>query len=172
MIARMQAGPHGGTGAIVAALPQPDLSRPAREPIMPDVDGQAYDALLALLEADPCVRLVYAFGSAARGEAGSLSDVDIAVLLERRPTWDTERELRSRLARAVPRVDVVILNEAPPALRYEIVTGGRLLLARDAREQAEFEILSLSRFLDFQPVRRVQQAYLRARVESRRGAPA
>ena len=68
------------------------------------------------------------------------------------------------------RVDLVILNEAPPALRFEIVTSGRCLLARDPREQAEFEIVSLSRFLDFQPVRRVQQEYLRARVEERRGA--
>jgi hypothetical protein len=42
--------------------------------------------------------------------------------------------------------------------------------ARDPREQAEFEIVGLSRFLDFQPVRRVQQEYLRARVEERRGS--
>lgn len=134
------------------------------------VSRGAYDRLLERLAADPRVRLVYGFGSAARGAAGPLSDVDVAVLLDARLDWDAERELRAGLAAAVPGVDVVILNQAPPALRFEIVTSGRCLFARDPRQQAEFEIVSLSRFLDFQPVRRVQQEYLRARVEQRRGA--
>ncbi|HLK12295.1 MAG TPA: nucleotidyltransferase domain-containing protein [Candidatus Binatia bacterium] len=125
---------------------------------------------MELLKADPRVRLVYAFGSAASGVTGPLSDVDVAVLLDAPLAWDAERELRGRLGMLVPRLDLVILNEASPALRFEVVTSGRCLLARDAREQAEFEIVSLSRFLDFQPVRRVQQEYLRARLEERRGA--
>jgi hypothetical protein len=137
---------------------------------MPFMGSGVYERLVEVLAADPRVRLVYAFGSAASNVAGPLSDVDVGVLLERRLDWDAERELRGRLAAVAPRVDVVILNEAPPALRFEIVTSGRCLLARDPREQAEFEIVSLSRFLDFQPVRRVQQQYLRARVEERRGA--
>ena len=129
-----------------------------------------YERLVALLAPDEHVRLVYAFGSAARDAAGPLSDVDVAVLLDRRLDWDEERGFRAHLDAALPGVDVVILNDAPPALRFEVITGGRCLLARDAREQAEFEIVSLSRFLDFQPVRRVQQEYLRTRVEERRGA--
>jgi predicted nucleotidyltransferase len=130
----------------------------------------AYDRLVELLAADPRVRLVYGFGSAANDTAGPLSDVDVAALFDQRLDWEAERELRGRLAAAVPRVDLVILNEAPPALRFEILTGGRCLFARDPREQAEFEISSLSRFLDFQPFRRVQQDYLRARVKERRGS--
>jgi hypothetical protein len=129
-----------------------------------------YDQLVEVLSADPRVRLVYAFGSSAAGTAGPLSDVDVAALLGGRLGWDEERELRGRLAAVAPGVDLVILNDAHPALRFEVITGGRCLFARDAREQAEFEIVSLSRFLDFQPVRRVQQEYLRARVEERRGA--
>ena len=99
------------------------------------------------------------------------SDVDLAVLIDRSPTWDEERDLRGSLARLLPQLDVVILNDAPPVLRYEVVTTGRCLVARDLQEQAEFEIQSLSRFLDLQPLRRVQQRYLRARLEARHGAP-
>jgi len=128
-----------------------------------------YDRVVELLANDPRVRLTYAFGSAASDVAGPLSDVDVAVLLDARLDWDAERELRGRLGALIPSLDLVILNEAPPALRFEIVTSGRCLFVRDPREQAEFEIVSLSRFLDFQPVRRVQQEYLRARVEERRG---
>jgi predicted nucleotidyltransferase len=134
------------------------------------VSTGSYDRVVELLAADPRIRLVYGFGSAAGGVAGPLSDVDVAVLLDSPLDWDAERELRGRLGTLVPRIDLVILNEAPPALRFEVVTSGQCLLARDPREQAEFEIVSLSRFLDFQPVRRVQQEYLRARVEERRGA--
>ena len=136
----------------------------------PDVSRAAYDRLVELLAADRRVRLVYAFGSAANGVAGPLSDVDVAVFFDARLEWDSERELRGHLAASVPAVELVVLNEAPPTLRFEIVTTGRCLFARDAREHAEFEIVSLSRFLDFQPVRRLQQEYLRARVGERRGA--
>lgn len=124
---------------------------------------------LAVLGAQHRVRLVYGFGSAFDGTAGPLSDVDLAVLVDGPLGWNEEQELRSRVAEVLPRVDLVVLNDAPLVLRFEVVTAGRCLFARDAREQADFEILSLSRFLDFQPMRRVQQAYLRARVEERRG---
>ena len=146
------------------------MSVSAGAPIMPLVDADVYARLVATFATDPRVRLVYAFGSAARSAGGPLSDVDVAVLLDARPDWDAERELRGRIDAVAPRIDLVLLNDAPPALRFEVITTGRCLLARDAREQAEFEIVSLSRFLDFQPVRRLQQAYLRARVEERRGS--
>ena len=133
---------------------------------------ERYARLAAALGELPATRLVYAFGSAARGETGPRSDVDVAVLLARALTWDEERELRARVAVAVPEADLVVLNDAGPVLRHEVVTTGRCLLARDEREQAEFEILTLSRYLDFEPMRRVQREYLRARVEERRGSPA
>jgi hypothetical protein len=50
----------------------------------------------------------------------------------------------------------VVLNDAPPVLRNEVVARGRCLLARTSGERAEFEIASLSRHLDFQPVHRTR----------------
>jgi predicted nucleotidyltransferase len=129
------------------------------------------EALKKALAADPQVRLAYLFGSQVHGQPGPSSDVDLAVLLERSPSWEEEQDLRRSLAGLVRRLDVVILNDAPPVLRYEVVTAGRCLLVRDSREQAEFEIHALSRFQDIQPFRRVQQRYLQARLEARRGAP-
>jgi predicted nucleotidyltransferase len=79
------------------------------------VSGTAYERLVELLAADGRVRLVYAFGSAARDAAGPLSDVDVAVLLDRRLDWDAERELRARLAAVVPAVDLVLLGRCASA---------------------------------------------------------
>ena len=130
----------------------------------------AYAKLVEALTADPRVRLLYAFGSTVHGTRGPLGDLDVAVLLARRPSFEEEIDLRARVAQVEPEADLLVLNEAPPALRFEVITGGICLFARDEREQAEFEITSLSRFLDLQPVRDVQREYLRARVEARRGA--
>lgn len=129
-----------------------------------------FDALLDVLRDDPRVRLVYLFGSRARGEAAVDSDVDVAVLLDRRLSWEQERHLRAVTARAQPNLDLVVLNDAPSLLRREVVADGRCVFARDPREQAEFELVSLSRYLDFQPMRRVQQRYLRERVRERHGS--
>ncbi len=60
--------------------------------------------------------------------AGPLSDVDVAVLLDARLDWDAEPELRGRLGAVVPRIDPLILNQAPPALCFEIVTTGGAFL--------------------------------------------
>lgn len=145
------------------------LSRHRLTRIILVMQHPSYGRLVELLAADPRVRLIYAFGSAADDAAGPLSDVDVAVMLDTPLDWDNERELRGRLAEIVPKVDLVLLGDAPSALRFEVITTGRCLFARDSREQAEFEIVSLSRYLDFQPFRRVQREYLRARVEDRRG---
>jgi hypothetical protein len=134
------------------------------------MSAERHVPVVKALERDPRVRLLYVFGSTARGEAGPRSDLDLAVWLDRKLSWDEERDLRATVSTGHDQVDLVILNDAPPVLRYEVVTGGRCLLARDAAEHAEFEITSLARFLDFQPIRRVQREYLRRRVEERRGS--
>jgi len=126
-------------------------------------------ALLEFFHADPRVRLAYAFGSQVHGDAGPLSDVDVAVLLSEPLDFDAERQLRADLLAIEPAIDLVILNDATVVLRHEVVTGGRCLLWRDEAERAAFEMDTLSRYLDFQPFRRVQQQYLQQRVEQRRG---
>jgi predicted nucleotidyltransferase len=126
-----------------------------------------------MLAANLRVRLVYVSGSVEDPGRQKVRDLDLAILARPPFSFDEVLKLGAELAReAGVRVDLVSLDDAPPTLRYEIITGGRCLFARDEREQAEFELGSLSRFLDFQPFRRVQREYLRARVEKRRGVEA
>jgi len=131
---------------------------------------EVLERAVAHLRARPEVRLVYLFGSAARGEAGPGSDLDLGVLIGRRLAYDEERLLRADLADVAPEVDLVLLDGAVPALLFEVIDGGRCVFARDGREQAEFELRGLSRFLDFQPFRRAQDRWRRERVEARRAA--
>lgn len=99
--------------------------------------------------ADEPVAAAYLFGSRARDEPGPLSDVDVAVLPERGLSGDQRLRLKLRTsaiaaeAWGVERADVVVLDEAPPALAFEAIRG-TLLLERDRtrRVRAEARILS------------------------------
>ena len=128
------------------------------------------DALRDVLAAESSVLLAYLFGSAARGQQGQGSDVDVAVLAEAPLDLDGLALLTERCQRAISfrhRVDVVDLRAASPVLAAEVVRDGIVLVQRDAELRFGFEIDAIRRFEDTRPLRRAQHALLR---EAARGA--
>jgi predicted nucleotidyltransferase len=111
-----------------------------------------------VFEQEPAIVLAYLFGSYARGQAGPLSDVDIALLLAGSPDDDRCFEIRIDMmgrvmdALHVNEVDVAILNQAPLALRYRVVRDGQVLFCRDENIRIAFTAQTVSRYLDFKPV--------------------
>src|SRR5437867_279503 len=81
----------------------------------------------------------YLFGSHGEGRAHRESDVDVGVLLHRgsHPTRRDRFEARLRLINLLARhlrtnrVDLVVLNDAPPELGRRIVTRGRRIVCAD-----------------------------------------
>jgi predicted nucleotidyltransferase len=69
------------------------------------------------------VVLAYLHGSQARGDAGPLSDVDVAVLFEPRLTpkerWDRRLALTASLTSAFHRSDVFVVDLAEATLVYD-----------------------------------------------------
>lgn len=130
-------------------------------------------ALRRVLQRRPEIVATYLYGSYATGRPNRQSDVDIAVVL---------RELRGRLAAAPgptyevdlanelgaaishDRVEVVILNDAPPLLAWEAVRRGRRIFARDVRAIRRFELRTRQRYLDTAHLRAIQDHYLQAIV--------
>ena len=86
---------------------------------------------------------VWVFGSAKEGKKREESDLDIAVLFTHKPSFDLLASLRSSLQEAIEidGIDLVVLNESSPILRFEAVNG-RLLFCRDRQQCAEFVSLS------------------------------
>ena len=88
---------------------------------VPVLDDAAMTRLKACLDRDE-ILAAYLIGSQARGSAGPLSDVDLAILHD--PELDPAQRLELRLAiaaaagaaLATTEVDVVLLNAAPPLL--------------------------------------------------------
>lgn len=119
-----------------------------------------------LLKKSPEVRFAYLFGSMARDEGGETSDLDVAVYVrEGVSTFDFRLGWMEKLASLLGRddVDLVVLNEAPPVLCYEIVRDGRLLV--DSKEaRVAFEARVLDEYFDTEALRKTQQAYLKSQL--------
>lgn len=106
-------------------------------------------------EAVPDVIVVYLFGSAARGDESTWSDLDLA-LLGRRPLDPVFRwELQQRLAVAAGRdVDLVDMRAASTVFRVQVLRDAQILLDRDPNARAFFEATALSMYAHLNEERR------------------
>ncbi len=116
------------------------------------------------------VVLAYLFGSCARRTVQPGSDVDIAVLLDGRGEvlYEAFRRLLVDVhdALATERVDLLLLNSAPPTLKFEVITTGTLLYAQSDAALNDFEADVSRRYLDTARLRAVQGEYLRRRARA------
>lgn len=139
---------------------------------MTATDADLVTALTRLLSGRSEILEAYLFGSQARGTAGPMSDVDVAVYVD--PRVDTSAgfgldagiaaDLMSGLGRND--VDVVLLNGADPLLYHRVLRDGIRLFARDRRQTAGRETYAFSRYFDFLPhlekIRRAAQGRIEA----------
>jgi predicted nucleotidyltransferase len=88
------------------------------------------------------------FGSTAKGKEHAFSDIDIAILLKE-PSIDKTMRIHSFLTEVFgDRVDTLLLNFAPPILRYQVVKNGLRVLSNDENARISFEARALSEGLD------------------------
>ena len=89
--------------------------------------------LLSVFQLYPQVKLVYFFGSRARGKEGPMSDYDFAVYLDEKDAkkrFETKLSLMSKLSQriGIDEIDVVVLNDTEnPELKYSIIKEGKLI---------------------------------------------
>ncbi len=99
------------------------------------------------------VKVAYLFGSTVRGEANSLSDIDVAVLFDdaflQKKEFDFQLDLISKLTGLLNtnNVDLVVLNNSPLLLAYNIIRDG-IILKSDEFLRVKFETKIMSRYLD------------------------
>jgi predicted nucleotidyltransferase len=112
------------------------------------------------------VSVAYLYGSATTGRMTPLSDVDVALLVDKdlSPLEMLRLALRIQLDLAdqadISNADVRIINDAPLVLQGRVVSEGVLVYARDEGERIEFETATRLRYFDYQPVhKRLQDAF-------------
>lgn len=106
-----------------------------------------------VLQEEERVQYALVFGSRARGTGQPTSDLDIAVGLSAPLTALELGGLVSRLeSESGHDVDLVVLDEAPPALAYRVFRDGVTVFVRDARALANRKASAILEYLDFKPI--------------------
>lgn len=127
-------------------------------------------AVAVAAESLPEAQAAFLFGSQACGRARADSDVDIAVLVDRtNGRGDARAQLRRVIAAlaahiAADRLDVVILNDAPPALAFQVLKSGKLAFERDRTALHRFRVRTYSQHSDFEATERFFRAVTRRRA--------
>lgn len=100
-------------------------------------------------QSTPYVIAAWAFGSAKDGEVRPDADADIGILTVSPLTFAEQLDLMGKLQTALQfeEVDLVILNESNPILRFEAVSGKRLF-CRDDAQMAAFVSLTAREYED------------------------
>lgn len=131
------------------------------------------EKLLSFFEPREEVLFAFLFGSTVKGRTTPLSDMDIAVFVD--PARIREGDYRygyhAFLASLLMshlktnKVDLVILNEAPPVLKQKILSQGIEIFCRTPEVKGKFVLSSLRQYLDTMVLRQIQSFYLNRRLK-------
>lgn len=124
------------------------------------------------------IDLVYLFGSVAKNKTTDLSDVDVAV----RVNDDVKPEQRFRFQLnllgkitdllRLNNIDLIILNDSPVLLRFEVLSTGQLLYCKDEAKRLTFVTRTISEYCDTKRLRdrQIWAAKERAKSGVKRGS--
>ena len=127
-------------------------------------DGEV-ERIIRYFKGNDEVSTLYIFGSAGKGKTTGESDIDIAVLIDESKLKKKNFELLKRKyyaaspAFSMRPVDIVILNTAPPFLKYQILKTGRILFDRSRKLRVRFTERAITEYLDYKPI---EDIYLKA----------
>jgi predicted nucleotidyltransferase len=112
------------------------------------------------------ILIAYLFGSYATNTATPLSDIDVALLVtQSRLAYDIyyRLDITADLLSVLHanKVDVVILNKAPPILAHRVMRHGIVVENKDDQARILFEVNTLKKYIDTKRLREIQSMYVR-----------
>lgn len=110
------------------------------------------------------IAAVYLFGSFARGDARSLSDIDLGIVFRKKtqkafalPEIKMANELGNLLEREVEIQDLLLCRID---FAHRVISAGRLIYSGDEKARVEFEEKILRDFFDLKPMLDEYYSYL------------
>ncbi|MFW6174097.1 MAG: type VII toxin-antitoxin system MntA family adenylyltransferase antitoxin [Elusimicrobiota bacterium] len=100
------------------------------------------------------VKFAYLFGSHAKNDTGPLSDIDIAVYLDKKinknERFDLRLEFMAQISLLLKResIDLIILNDSDIPLAYEVIYHGRLFHSKNELQRIRYETKVMGFYFD------------------------
>ena len=103
------------------------------------------------------VLFAYIFGSLPKKTANKLSDIDIAIYIDTNKLARSEfrygyqSEVLTDMIKIsqTSKVDLVILNSAPPLLKHRVIYHGELIYSADEKERIRFQVDTINMYMDY-----------------------
>jgi predicted nucleotidyltransferase len=110
--------------------------------------------------------LVFLFGSYVRGDMTSLSDMDIAIFFTGTIDFYRINDLREDISEMLGvEVDIVVLNNASPVIKMQVLKKGTLLINKDQQAYNEFFVNTVKEYDDLKRTRKeIEEKILRGRI--------
>ncbi len=113
-------------------------------------EDKALQRLLAVVRQDSQILAVLLFGSGARGQQGSHSDLDICLVLTPQiKPYDPRMLAQKRLEYLGCDLDLKIFQQLPLYVRHRVLKEGQLLYVRDELALYELAYRTAQAFEDF-----------------------
>ena len=104
------------------------------------------------------VLLSFVFGSATKGRLTEESDIDIAILFTEKPSPSDILEFKDAFENISGiKTDIVILNDASPIIRMQVLKNGVLLSKKDDHVYNEFFMRTVKEYDDLKYTRREEE---------------
>ena len=115
---------------------------------------------------NPEIILAFVYGSYASKRMSPSSDVDIGILFKTVPPMDAINDITETLSSILTReVDLVILNQASPILKMQILRNGILLYTSKRKYFHQFYTDTVNQYDDLKRIRKnCEENILRGRI--------
>lgn len=136
------------------------------------IRGDIIEKIKSLFSPKKEIILAYLYGSIAKGATHPYSDIDVAILVndnisEEKYPYGYRAELLTDIMKVLHtnRVDLTILNEAPPFLRFQVIRYGVIIVARSEAERIDFHVKTIAKYNDVKRLLDIQHRYLSMRLK-------
>lgn len=128
-------------------------------------DSVTVRLMSALTKRDDLV-LAFLFGSFARGQAASSSDLDVAVYFSGPVGFHEVASLREDLSAMLGiETDLLVLNTAPPVIRMQVLRHGTVLVNKDPKVYNTFFVETVKAYDDLKRSRKeIEDNILKGRI--------
>lgn len=104
----------------------------------------------------------YIFGSLVKKTANKLSDIDIAIFINKEDVnekdyrYGYQAEILTDLMQELKtdKVDLVILNSAGILIKHRVIYFGKLIYCTDEKERVKFQVETINKYMDYKMLRR------------------